>query len=131
MSTASRLGYDGEAPLVDYLNAHDRALLDTLNTIHGPFGTRQDYYRPRAGSPRDKGDIGNLPYVVSCKNWGSVRPAEWTRDLKDMCANAGLGTGVVSWKRRGKGNPGDWFVLTTWDLFLPFHDAYLMAELSA
>lgn len=123
MSTASRLGYDGEKPVLDLFNAHDRRLWTGLADT-----TDDVYYRPRAGHPQDKGDIIGLPYVVSCKNWGSVRPAQWTADMRTMCANAGKETGIVTWKRRGKADPRDWFVLTTLGMFLPFHDAYLGAR---
>jgi len=131
MSTASRLGYDGEKPVLDFYRDHDRELIDTLREINGHFGEDPNYYRPRAGHRDDCGDIAGLPYVVSCKNWKSLRPADWISGLKLQCANAKQPTGIVVWKRRGKANPADWYVLSTLGLFMPFHDAYLMAELSA
>jgi hypothetical protein len=131
MSTASRLGYDGEKPVLDFYRNHDRKLLETLDAVYGPFGERAGYYRPRSGHRDDCGDIAGLPYVVSCKNYASARPADWVSGLKTMCVNADLPTGIVVWKRRGKSSPADWYVFSTLGLFMPFHDAYLMAELSA
>jgi len=48
-----------------------------------------------------------------------------------MCESAGLLTGVVVHKRVGQGDPANWYVTTSVRGFLPFHDAYLAAELSA
>lgn len=89
------------------------------------------YTRPRAGCKDDCGDIAGLPYVVSCKNCKSLSLSEWVGALDRMTGAAKCETGIVVVKRRGRGNPKDWYVLTTLGMFLPFHDAYLMAELSA
>jgi hypothetical protein len=131
MSTASRLGYDGEKPVLDFYLNHDQELLDSYANQDWRGGREMNYYRPRAGHRDDCGDIAGLPYVVSCKNYASARPADWVSGLKTMCVNANLPTGIVVWKRRGKASPADWYVFSTLGLFMPFHDAYLMAELSA
>lgn len=125
MSRCSRLGYAGEKPVLDFYLAHDRDVYPA-----GLLGPRDPYSRPRAGTVHDCGDIAGLPYVVSCKNCAKLELAAWVDALPRMCEAAKLATGIVIHKRRGKGNPGLWYVTTTLDLFMPFHDAYLMAELS-
>lgn len=121
MSAASKKGYEGEKPVLDLLNTHDRLV----------FGYSEDpYYRPRAGTPHDTGDIKGLPYVVSCKNYSVDRLASFVDALPRMCNEAHLHAGVVWHKRVGKGNPLDWYVTTTGGMWLKFHDAYLWQQVS-
>jgi hypothetical protein len=118
-----------EKAVLDYYNQHDAELIAALESNVWP-PTDERYHRPRAGAPQDRGDIVPLPYVLSLKNWGSMEPSGWVNALDKMMAAAKLETGIVVAKRRGKGTGGA-YVFTTLDRFMPFHDAYLMAELSA
>lgn len=108
MSANSKKGYDGERPLELYL----RELVPGV-------------YRPRAGQPRDVGDFGGLPFVVSAKNHAHWRLAEWVDGLEEMVVNADLDAGVVWHKRVRTGHPRRWYVTTTGALFEPFMKAYL------
>lgn len=123
MSAASAKGYAGEKPVLDLLIAHDHHLFELDDSL--------SYYRPRAGSVHDKGDICGLPYVISIKNYSVDRLASFVDALPRMCNAANLEAGVVWHKRNGKGNPLDWYVTTTGAMWLKFHDTYLMAGLSA
>lgn len=111
MSASSRKGYDGEKPVLDLLNGHDNP---------EPL-----YYRPRAGGVNDVGDIAPLPYVISVKNYRADRLGAFVDALPRLCVAADLPAGVVWHKRIGKGNPRDWFVTTSGEMWLEFHDAYL------
>lgn len=103
MSTSSRKGYAGERPIEELL------LAEGYNGV----------YRPRAGRARDCGDLGGLPVVISAKNHGRLALAEWVTDLESQVVHAGLRSGVVWHKKRGRGDPRDWYVTTTGRLFLP------------
>lgn len=109
MSRASRLGYEAE-----------HAVEDTLKQM-GLL-----VWRPRAGAARDRGDIGGLPMVLSIKNRGKVELAEWNKDLQTQVVNAGVSTGYVIHKQRGK-PLGDWFVTTNMRLWLPTVNALIDA----
>lgn len=109
MSRASRLGYAGERPV------------ELLMQQEGFPAAR-----PRAGAVADVGDLTGLPLVVSCKNHATLALASWVDDLPRMIAAAGVETGVVWHKRRGRSNPTGWYVTTTGDLFLPLLRAYAL-----
>jgi len=102
MSRSSRLGYEGERPIEVLLQ--DRGLMVA---------------RPRAGRARDCGDLSGLPLVISVKNVKHQELASHVSDLESMVLNAGVSTGVVWHKRRGKSSPLDWYVTTSGRLFLP------------
>lgn len=104
MSAASKKGYDAE---------HAMELLEQ--------GRGHMVWRPRAGRPRDCGDLAGLPLVQSVKNRGAMELALWVGELESMVINAGVQTGVVIHKRRGKG-PLDWYVTTNVRLWLPALD---------
>ena len=61
----------------------------------------------------DKGDIAGLPVVIECKNHKELRLAEWVDQAHAEAKNAGVPVGVVWHKRRGKGNPADYYVTMT------------------
>lgn len=105
-TTSSRRGYAGEAPIEAMLK---------LNGRHG-------VYRPRAGRARDEGDLGGVPLVISAKNHGRMELSTWVNELESQCVNAGVSSGVVWHKRRGRGHPLDWYVTTSGRLFLPLLD---------
>lgn len=110
MSTNSARGYRAE---------HD---IEVLLAATFP---RRDIYRPRAGSVRDRGDIGGLPAVVSIKDWNRLSLSGWVDDLPAMCKAAQADTGVVWHKRRGHADPLDWYCTTTGRLLLPMLTAYV------
>jgi hypothetical protein len=85
-------------------------------------------YRPRAGRQRDTGDLAGLPTVISVKNHVTLHLAEWVGDLESMVVAANVGTGVLWHKRRGKGDPRDWYVTTSGRLFLPLLGEYCRAR---
>jgi hypothetical protein len=105
MSTASRKGYSAEHAIELLLN--ERGL---------------DATRPRAGRAQDCGDFGGVPMVISAKNWADLRLATWVTDLERLVLNADARSGVVWHKRKGRGDPRDWYVTTTGRLYLPLLD---------
>lgn len=104
MSAASKKGYGAE---------HAMELLEQERGLM--------VWRPRAGAPRDRGDIGGLPLVQSVKNRGELKLSTWVGEMESMVVHAGVRTGVVIHKRRGKG-PMDWYVTTNVRLWLPVLD---------
>ncbi len=107
MGKNHRLGYDAERAVEVMWRGRDRAVM-----------------RPRAGTHQDVGDLVGLPIVQSIKNWNHLALAQWVSDLDDQVEHAGLETGVVWHKRRGKGSPLDWYVTTSGRLALPLLEAY-------
>lgn len=106
-SRSARLGYDGEHAVELYLHTHGFPV-----------------YRPRAGSPQDRGDLIGQPLVISVKNYANPRLAEWVDALPRMRTAAEQPVGVVWHKRRGRGSPADWYVTMTGTDFLVFLAAY-------
>jgi hypothetical protein len=107
VSKASRLGYDAEHAVQVFLAKYGFAS-----------------YRPRAGTHQDTGDLTGLPVVVSVKNHARTELAEWVDALRLMTSHAGLDLGVVWHKRRGRGDPADWYVTTTGEHFMTLLRAY-------
>ncbi len=107
MGRNHRLGYDAEHAVEVMWNERGRPVL-----------------RPRAGSQQDIGDLFGLPIVQSVKNHAELRLSSWVNDLADQVGHAGLETGVVWHKRRGKASPLDWYVTTSGRLALPLLEAY-------
>lgn len=97
MSTSSRKGY-----------AAERAIEVLLQTRYP--GIAENILRPRAGASNDKGDIHGLPVVISVKNWVEIALGPWVNECQRMCHNAGKGVGVVWHKKRGVGDPTNWYV---------------------
>jgi len=108
MSANSRKGYAGEAPVRNLIALY-------ASTV----------YRPRAGTHNDVGDLGGIPFVVSCKNQREYRLGVWVDELDEMVRRTEFNAGVVWHKRPGKGHPRDWYVTTSGGLYLPFMTAYL------
>jgi hypothetical protein len=108
VSYASRKGYRAEA--------------DGLTWLQQNLPVRLE--RPRAGAAADRGDYTGAPLVISVKDWDTPSLGSWVDALPRMIAAAGLETGVVLHKRRGKGSPDDWFVTTSGRLWLPLAAAY-------
>ena len=66
--------------------------------------------RRLAGATLDKGDISGIPGVtIEIKNHAKMDLAGWTEELIVEMTNDNAWTGVVVHKRKGKGNPGDWY----------------------
>jgi hypothetical protein len=109
MSTSSKKAYFAEYQTMRFLQR--------LTTV--------ELVRPRAGRRDDRGDIVGLPLVISVKNWTTIKLGNWTRELTRMMSATGWPTGIVVHKRIGRGHPRDWYVSTTWELWLTLHRAYL------
>ena len=63
-----------------------------------------------AGATLDKGDISGIPGVtIEIKNHAGMDLAGWVEELKVEMANDNAWTGVVLHKRKGKGDPADWY----------------------
>jgi hypothetical protein len=106
-SRSARLGYDGERAVEVFLR----------NRGYGVD-------RPRAGRHEDIGDLAGLPLVVSVKNHAQPRLAEWCNDLEQMIGHSPWETGVVWHKKRGRSDPGLWYVTMTGYDFVPFLASY-------
>ena len=66
--------------------------------------------RRLAGATLDKGDISGIPGVtIEIKNHAGMDLAGWVEELKVEMANDTAWTGVVLHKRKGKGDPADWY----------------------
>jgi hypothetical protein len=63
-----------------------------------------------AGATLDKGDISGIPGVtIEIKNHATMKLGGWIEELLVEMANDNAWTGVVVHKRKGKGNPSDWY----------------------
>lgn len=111
MSTSSKKGYVAERAIETMLQRRYPNLAGNI-------------LRPRAGAPADKGDIHGLPVVISVKNWADPHLGPWVNEMQGMCVNSGKGVGVVWHKRRGTGNPEDWYVTTDEKSYFGLIDKY-------
>ena len=91
-------------------SAAERAVCDYLN-VRGV-----DAERVPAGAALDRGDLWipdkHWP-AIQIKNHARLDLAGWINDIQDQKRNAKRDTGIVIHKRRGKGNPADWYVTLT------------------
>jgi len=91
-------------------SAAERAAADYLN-LRGVEAERIP-----AGATLDRGDLWvpdkNWP-AIQVKNHARLDLAGWIDDVTEQAHNAGRYAGVVIHKRRGKGNPGNWYVTLT------------------
>lgn len=72
----------------------------------------------------DKGDIAGFPgLTIEVKNCQRVELAKWIDEAEVERRNARTPFGVVIHKRRGKGNPGQWFATMTVAQLLALLDA--------
>ena len=95
MSASKQKGTAAETAVVNFLRAAGfvQAERRTLN------GTK------------DRGDIAGLPgVVIEVKNCARQELGAWIAEAEIERDNDRASLGVVWHKRRGKGNPGDWFV---------------------
>lgn len=97
MNTSKKRGTAFEVAVVDWLISR---------------GFRWAERRALAGT-RDRGDIAGIPGVVlelkSCKE---IRLAEWVDEARAEAANAGVDVWAVVAKRKGRGDPGEAYVIT-------------------
>lgn len=67
--------------------------------------------RRTLGGAKDRGDIAGIPgVVIEVKNCARQELAAWVAEAELERDNDRASIGVVWHKRRGRGNPADWFV---------------------
>ncbi len=88
----------------------------------------------------DKGDITGIPEVmIEVKNHSSIKLAEWIGEVEAQKVNADADIGVVWHKRKGKGDPSEWYVTMTGAQFVtiltdyasPYYDKHISPNESA
>jgi hypothetical protein len=95
MSASKRKGTTAETAVVTFLRT---------------VGFTQAERRTLNGA-KDRGDITGLPgVVIEIKNCARQELGAWVQEAELERDNDHASLGVVWHKRRGKGNPGDWFV---------------------
>lgn len=91
-------GTRAETAVVEYLKAHGF-----------PWAER----RALSGS-QDRGDVaGVVRHVLEVKDHAQASVGAWVDEAERERINDGADVGVVIWKRRGKGDAGQWFVTQT------------------
>jgi hypothetical protein len=97
VSASKAKGTRGETAIVRFLRDHGFSYAE----------------RRALNGARDLGDITGIPGgpVIECKNQNRHSLAEWIDEANAEAANARAPFGLVWFKRRGKTDPGDWFVL--------------------
>lgn len=93
----------------------EAAVEATLRQYH------EECFRPRAGTHRDVGDLGNVPVVISVKDHARLSLGAWCDDLVAMVERSGKPSGAVWHKRAGRADPLNWFVTMPGKLYLPYH----------
>lgn len=95
MSTSKKKGTAAETAIVNYLRS---------------AGFAQAERRALNGTA-DRGDIAGIPgAVIEVKNCARTELAAWIEEAETEARNDGAPFAAVWHKRRGKGNPADWFV---------------------
>lgn len=95
MSASKRKGTAAETAVVNYLR--------TAGFIQAE--------RRTLGGAKDRGDIAGIPgTVIEVKNCARQELGAWIAEAELERDNDRASLGVVWHKRRGKGNPADWFV---------------------
>ena len=99
----------------------ETAVVELLAALGDPV------YRPRTTSSSnvDTGDVHGLPLVVSVKNHRRIDLSSFVDEMVGMVGRSRFDAGVVIVKRPGKGNPRDWYAVTTGDMLLRLLYAYL------
>ena len=93
---SKRKGTEAERKVVEYLQAQ------------GFTGAER---RALAGA-NDKGDIAGIPdWVIEVKNHATLDLAGWLNELMRERDNAGAYYGAVVAKRRGHGDPAEWYAV--------------------
>jgi hypothetical protein len=77
----------------------------------------------------DLGDVAGIPgLVVQCKNQARDQLGQWVDVAEVQRANAGVRTGVVVHKRRGRGRAADQFVTLPLRDFCALYNHTLVLE---
>lgn len=103
MSASKRKGTAAETAVVGYLREHgfphaERRALEGCN---------------------DRGDVANVPGVVlEVKNCARMELAGWMDEARVEARNAEVDVFAVVHKRRGKGDPAEWFVTLPLSVFV-------------
>lgn len=85
----------------------ERAIIEYLKTRGWPNAER----RALAGN-LDRGDVaGVIGVVIEAKNAARVELASWLDEANEEARNAKVYLGVVWFHRKGKGSPGQGYVL--------------------
>jgi hypothetical protein len=83
----------------------ERAVVDYLRGNGFPYAERR-----LAGDVKDRGDIAGVPgVVIEVKNCERTELGAWVGEAVVEQANDGADYGVVWHKRRGRGDPGQWY----------------------
>ena len=70
-----------------------------------------------AGRHDDRGDLRGIDNTtIEVKNHNKLDLAGWIGELETEMTNAGTDYGAVIIKRRGRGDPGEWYALMTVEL---------------
>lgn len=110
MSASKRKGTAAETAIVNYLRA--------MGFIHAE--------RRALNGTLDRGDIAGIPAVViEAKNCARQELAAWVTEAEAERDNDRASLGVVWHKRRGKGDPRDWFVTMSGEQFTRLLREYL------
>lgn len=110
MSAKKRKGTAFESAIVAFLRDHGFTWADRV---------------PLSGK-HDRGDvtIGPGSPAIEAKSQNRISLAEWVDEANVEAANASAPFGVVWFKRRGKGSPGDCYVLMDGNSFVKLlHEA--------
>lgn len=84
------------------------------------------------GGNRDRGDIAGVPGVVlELKNCNRIELAAWIDEAQSEAKNAGVDVWAVVAKRKGKGDPGDAYVITNLATFAALLGDDIVTELPA
>jgi hypothetical protein len=95
MSASKKKGTTAETAVVQFLRA---------------AGFTQTERRTLNGA-KDRGDIAGIPgVVIEVKNCARQELGAWIAEAELERDNDNASLGIVWHKRRGKGNPADWFV---------------------
>lgn len=103
MSRQKQKGTAAETAVVRYLqcNGYPDVERRTLSGVH------------------DRGDIAGLrSLVIEVKDHGRMDLAGWVEEAETERVNAGATHAAVWHKRRGKGDPADWYVTMRGEQFL-------------
>lgn len=114
MSRSRAKGTAAETAVVRYLNDHGQPAAER-RALHGA-ADKGDVANVFARRPFRAGDGYTLDAVVlEVKNCARTELAAWLDELAVEMRNAGAELGAVIHKRRGKGDPSEWFAT------LPLH----------
>lgn len=103
MSKAKQKGTAAETAVVKYLQENGFPYAER-RALHGTA---------------DKGDItGCGPLVFEVKNHQSFDLAGWLKELEAEMVNAKVDTGAVIAKKRGKGDPAEWYAIMPVRIFV-------------